>query len=128
MNKGWALIDAEAMHRAAPETFHIASRSNRERLGVGRMVKIGVEQPNSGSRHNGERFWVKILGAGRTLRYAAMICNDLVFTERHGLAHGERIEFDARHVLLTEEPKPEDAPKNLMTRKEMLDSLAPPNN
>lgn len=119
MNEGWALINGEQRHKETPDTFDMPPMAERVGLAPGKAVKIGVvSKVHTHKRFNAERFWVKILGHGRTLRYLGMVTNDLVFTERHGLKDGDQIEFGPEHVLCTEVPPPTARPP-LLSRSEM---------
>lgn len=108
MNTNWKLINVEERHAENPDGFRIASQAERESLPPGRCVKIGVENLAFGDerRANGERFWVRIVKVegGLYVRYVAVIENDLVLGDAHGLKCGDTICFRAEHVLQTEPP------------------------
>ncbi|MDB6022910.1 MAG: hypothetical protein JWQ04_2767 [Pedosphaera sp.] len=122
MSPGWELINAEKMHAESPGTFKIAPRAERESL-FGRLVKIGVRNPDYKDARgiNGERFWVKVVQvlSGEQVRYRAMVENDLVLGDAHGLKHGDFILFGPEHVLQTEPSAPGARPPaaNLATRQ-----------
>ena len=55
---------------------------------IGDFVKI---------RREGERFWVQITELGPEI--TGIVDNDLVMTERHGLALGDAVSFPKNQVL-----------------------------
>jgi hypothetical protein len=60
----WGLLDAEAQHEAFPDTFPIPTRSEREALRTGDMVKlVFVLDPPPPSGPNAERMWVEVRSA-----------------------------------------------------------------
>lgn len=126
MNTSWGLINGEERHKDAPRTFHIPPLSVRLGLPPGKAVKIGMEERfKTRNKFSGEKFWVRILGPGLRLRYLGMVTNDLVFTKKHGLKDGDKIEFGAEHILLAEEPPRHARPPGLMSRREMDEFIGP---
>lgn len=87
-----SLIDGVARNRRN-KNFQIPSVQERETIPLGSYAKIGTEGPEAG-----ERFWV-IVKEHDSEGYVGMINNDLVRTEKHGLACDELIRFGPDNVL-----------------------------
>ncbi len=89
----YRLLDAWERHRAYPDTFPLPDPRALARLRPGSFAKIGAEfdpAPEAVEDDAGaERFWTIVTEVeeveGAPL-YRGRIDNDLVYTERHGLA------------------------------------------
>ena len=55
----FTLIDGEARHIAYPDTFHIPSMEERQKLEPGQYVKLGFQEGE-----NTERAWVQVKTVG----------------------------------------------------------------
>jgi hypothetical protein len=102
----WGLLDAEAQHRAFPDTFPIPTLEERTALRTGDMVKlVFVLDPPPVSGPNAERMWVEVRTALPDGSYDGWLTNrPVVITS---LEPSALVAFDARHVagiaLRTEE-------------------------
>jgi hypothetical protein len=98
---GWCLDDGEALHAEAPETFWIPPREDRERLGLGDLVKlifrIAVDDPAAPVAV--ERMWV-IVRERAEGGYLGLLDNDpFALAENDELWSGVEIPFEPRHVI-----------------------------
>ena len=102
----WGLLDAEAQHRAFPDTFPIPTSEERTALRTGDMVKlVFVLAPPPASGANAERMWVEVRTALPDGSYDGWLTNrPVVITS---LEPSTLVAFDPRHVagiaLRTEE-------------------------
>ena len=87
-------VDAQAMSQKHPETFQAPLMEELDAITEGMHVKVCASD---------ERFWcfVEKINADRI---TAIVDNELLGTEAHGLKYGDTVEFDKRHVyqILTE--------------------------
>jgi hypothetical protein len=89
---GWRLADAEATHAGCPATFWIPELIERQTLQAGDAAKLVFEgEPFT------ERMWVVVQERAPGGRYVATLDNHPVSLK--GLAFGDRIAFEARHVI-----------------------------
>ena len=86
------LVDAEAMARAHPTTFHIRPQAERETLQPGDLAKLCFETVDGSI--TGERMWVRVEVAACGL-YRGTLANDPVGLP---LAFGDPWVFDPRHI------------------------------
>lgn len=93
----WGLLDAEAQHRAFPDTFPIPTLRERVSLRTGDMVKlVFVLDPPPASGPNAERMWVEVRANQPDGTYEGWLTNrPVVITS---LAPSSIIAFEARHV------------------------------
>lgn len=97
----YTLIDGVQRHQSSPQTFGIPSNLEKDVLRPGAFVKVGVEFNPPLGQINAERFWVLIIEK-KDDKLIGVIDNDLVATERHGLALGQALSFETRHILSIE--------------------------
>lgn len=97
MRAGFSLVDGQARHRERPDSFAIPFGHEVAALRPGDYCKVAVE-PENGRDHGGERFWCWIVER-RGDRVTALVSNHLILSCEHGLSLGDRITFQARHVL-----------------------------
>lgn len=92
----WGLLDAEAQHRAFPDAFPIPTRTEREALQPGDMVKmVFVLDPPPASGPNAERMWVEVRSIDEGA-YEGRLTNDpSVITD---LQAGTFLAFGPEHV------------------------------
>lgn len=102
---GWRLADVEERASAAPDTFAIPPRAERESLQPGDLAKLvfldgePVGGPFGGP--GGERMWV-LVGATEGGRYAGTLRNRPVVVR--GLALDDEVRFGPEHVADFERP------------------------
>ncbi len=94
--KGFALMDAQARHAEHPTSFAVPFAWEIAGVRRGDYVKVAVEAEGEGG--SGERFWTWLVER-RGDAFTALVSNHLICTDEHGLALGDRITFQARHVL-----------------------------
>jgi hypothetical protein len=83
-----SFIDAQQMSKDHPDTFEAPDANQLAVLQVGDIVKVC---PGS------ERFWAEIKEIeGSTI--TAVVDNDLIYTEQHGLQLGDYIQFEKQHI------------------------------
>jgi hypothetical protein len=95
VNAEYKLIDGWVRNREHPTTFEIPGPVELMDLANGVFVKLGVE---NGEGVHGERFWVEVTDLGLTM-CGIVRQADVVFTHRHGVADGDEIFFERRHIL-----------------------------
>ena len=91
----WTLADGEKLNREHPRSFFIPSRERRDRLVIGEDVKLAFETPDGRS----ERMRVTITKA-ESPRFCGVLANVPTVID---LAIGARVQFEARHIIATEE-------------------------
>ena len=80
--------DAQMMADQHSDTFEVPDSHALKHLQPGMLVKVCAEN---------ERFWCIIKGiSGQEV--TAIIDNDLVSTDLHGLKYGDEIIFETRHI------------------------------
>lgn len=98
---GW--LDAALMNALHPETFEAPHPSALDRVRPGWYVQVCARFGDD--TFSGERFWVLVdgierhEGEGRLWMFTGRVENDLVRTERHGLARGDRVQLEWSYVL-----------------------------
>jgi hypothetical protein len=93
----WGLLDAEAQHRAFPDTFPIPTNAERVALRTGDMVKlVFVLDPPPTSGPNAERMWVEVRSNQPDGTYEGWLTNRPVVIK--SLEPSSIIAFEARHV------------------------------
>lgn len=93
----WGLLDAESQHEAFPDTFPIPSRSEREGLRTGDMVKlVFVLDPPPVEGPNAERMWIEVRSAQPDGSYDGWLTNQPVVIS--ALEPSALVAFEARHV------------------------------
>lgn len=99
MNTDYKLIDGWQRNKEHPATFQIPGPVELMGLATGVAVKLGVEREGpTGESVTGERFWVEVTDLDR-LMTGIVRQSDMVFTQRHGVADGDTIFFERRHIL-----------------------------
>ena len=100
MKPGWHLINGTVRSEHSA-TFDVPPPRERNSIPVGGYAKIGVIQPNSLNRVNGERFWVRITARKPgPRRYTGTVEQaDMLLHHRHGIENEQEIEFGPQHVL-----------------------------
>jgi hypothetical protein len=94
--KGYALVDGQARHAEHPASFPVPFAHEIAGVRAGDYVKVAVETAAEGG--SGERFWTWVVER-RGDALTALVSNHLIRTDEHGLALGDRLRFQARHVL-----------------------------
>lgn len=88
----WNMINGVEMNAAHPETFEIPDETDRNNIGIGEHVKIGVQNSECG-----ERFWVQVEHKTDDNRYVGRVNNHLInFPE---IAFNSELVFGPEHVL-----------------------------
>lgn len=82
------IVDAQQMHSENPESFEVPAHRELDALGRDCVVKICV---------GNERFWTKIIHVDGE-KITAIIQNDLLNTDQHGLNYNDVIEFEKKNV------------------------------
>lgn len=94
------LLDARARNVENPETFYIPSKEELKKVKKGSHVKLCWLNDTPGILHGkkvkNERMWVKVLDKDGEF-FLGELDNDPAYTP--GLKLGDRIEFEARHIL-----------------------------
>lgn len=87
---------ADAQQKAIdhPKTFEAPSISELDQIKAGVIVKICAENPFC----TGERFWVEIKKIEGEI-IIGTIENHLILTEQHGLAFGDAVFFERKHIF-----------------------------
>lgn len=80
--------NANALHLKYPDKFEIPSPEQIKALKVGNFVKICA---------SGERFWVKLTEINEG-KYTAIVVNELLYTDIHGIKINDKIEFETKHI------------------------------
>lgn len=93
---GWFLVDVEKRHDAAPTTFSIPSRKEREGLQVDAFAKLVFTTAPLFAKHSGERMWVRVLNVRTDGTYRGMLANDPVLVG--DIAEGTMLDFGPEHV------------------------------
>lgn len=97
---GWELEDGEACHASAPATFEIPSRSERQSLQPGQIVKlvfrIALRDEEGHDSEQTERMWV-VVGERQGPFYTGTLDNDAYCTGE--FKAGRMIAFEPRHVI-----------------------------
>jgi len=87
----FTLIDGEARHTTFPETFHIPSLNERQKLQPGQHVKLGFQEGE-----NTERAWVHVnIIDGNQL--TGNVENDLVLMTT--IKDGDEVTFELKHII-----------------------------
>lgn len=81
-------IDAQAMSKKYPATFEAPSKEELYALEEGDIVKVCCAD---------ERFWT-IIEKVDGEKIHAIVDNELMYTEVHGLRLEDKIEFEKRHI------------------------------
>lgn len=87
-------VNAQIMSGKHPDTFYAPTAEELAEVKEGWYVKVSVE---------GERFWV-LVGDVKGDVVSGKVDNDLVYTDRHGLACGDRVRFKLENVYQILEP------------------------
>lgn len=89
--------DGESYHRAAPETFIIPSRTEREHCRPGDNVKLIFQLmcPQPGMPM-GERMWVEVV-ENNNGHYRGLLNNEPVVVQ--GIELFDPVEFEAHHII-----------------------------
>lgn len=87
----YTLVSAEERHAAAPATFEIPTRAERETVKLDHHVKLLFRDPE----HGVERLWVRINGLLPDGRYLGALASQPLLLD---LEPGEIIEFGPEHI------------------------------
>jgi len=87
-----AFLDGDEMHDIYPRTFEIPSARRKAAIRPGDSVKVCAA---------GERFWLLVTSTAYC-EIVGTVDNDLVRTEEHGLAYGDLVRVEPRHVIALE--------------------------
>jgi hypothetical protein len=119
---GWELESAEERHAAAPATFDIPSREEREHVPQGVMVKLlFLLSAEEGGQAviNCERMWVTVLSASEG-RYTGRL--ESLPVSSAALSPGHTVAFGPEHIASVLVPKtdprhPDNSPKTSWWRR-----------
>lgn len=101
----YRLRNGEETNREHPRTFFIPSKTERDNLEPGQLVKLIFDAPNSGpGGPSAERMWVVVSGRDGD-GYFGRLDNQPRAIE--GLSAGDRIEFAPEHVVSIWEDRPD---------------------
>lgn len=89
----WTLLDGEAQNARHPDTFHIPTRSRREGLAAGEIVKLCFVPDDDRAP---ERMWVIVTGLEDD-GYVGTLDNDPYGIDE--LSADEVVEFAPRNVI-----------------------------
>jgi hypothetical protein len=93
------LGDAEALHQAAPRSFFIPSRAERDSLQAGDLAKLLFEVAGPGPGMPGaERMWVEVTGRDTSGYTGVLASTPTVITT---IQQGGTIRFGPEHVIST---------------------------
>ncbi len=102
MKSGITFIDAQERNRQKPGTYPAPNDAQLKKLWKHDSVRIGVESyrdhGNDRKVVGDERFWAKVKEV-RGQEFEGVISTDPLFTDQHGLQHGDTIIFEPRHVV-----------------------------
>ena len=103
--QAYRLTDGIERNRARPDTFHVPSDETKARLQPGDFVKLGFDaMPPPEQSLRGERMWVIITERNGDSFVGELNNVPFVLTD---LQLGERVEFEARHILDIDHPEPQ---------------------
>jgi len=94
----WVLGDGLERHLAAPATFEVPEASDIARLRPGDLVKLVFEPKGRLVTKDvwPERMWVQVTGASEAGFEGTLDNHPIMFNRLH---YGQRIRFEARHVI-----------------------------
>ncbi len=101
---GYALLNAEEMHRLHPDSFELHAKEARNNVKVGQYVKMCLVGPTLTEPI--ERFWVWVVSKEATIKGSTFIGQlhiDLCCTAKHGISEGDMLEFATEHILVIEQ-------------------------
>jgi hypothetical protein len=82
-------VDAQEMQKKHPDTFEAPTTEKLNTIELGSLVKVCTCD---------ERFWTKVIGIDNDT-IVAVVDNDLVCTDRHGLILGDEITFEKKNIF-----------------------------
>lgn len=83
-------VDAQEMHRNHPNTFDVPNNNRLGQLKKGSYVKVSI---------GNERFWAQITEIKDLNHITAIVDNDLVNTDIHGIKYKDTIQVERCHVF-----------------------------
>lgn len=102
--------DAQKMHFLHPKWFDAPTAYKLQEVQVGHYVKICADP---------ERFWVQVTQRDGD-KLVGKVNNDLVCTHAHGLSCDDYVEFETRHIYMTDVPDaPPGAPTVRVTHRDV---------
>ena len=109
-NDGWCLLSGEDQHLAAPDSFWIPARSDREGLRPGDAAQLlfDVETREAGRviDRGVDRMWV-IVKSHTPTGYIGLLDSDPGLAESLKLRPGDEVAFGPEHVVNIDTPPPE---------------------
>lgn len=119
----YRIADGEAEAAAAPRSFFIPSREERESLRPGDLAKLLFEliDPQAG-QPGGERMWVEVVSSADG-RYTGVLAN--VPSAITTITAGDPVEFGPEHVISTLESWPLLEKKMFVSRRSQVDDVRP---
>jgi hypothetical protein len=120
---GYRLANAEEKHAAAPRTFFIPPRAERENLAPGSLAKLLFELVDPADGDPGaERMWVEVRQAqgGRYVGSLANVPAAITTIEKDGL-----VEFGPEHVISTVDDWPLLGKKVFVSRRSHEQDVRP---
>lgn len=120
---GFRLGNAEERHRAAPRSFFIPSREERDSLEAGSLVQLlfEIDDPSEGMP-SAERMWVQVLSRGGGNYVGALDNQPNVIT---AVGPGNRIVFGPEHVISVWVTNPILGLKAMVSRRSHDQDLRP---
>jgi len=100
MTNDYQLIDAEAQHRAHPDTFELPEAEWFEVIEPGWLIKIGVCHP----AQPGESIWCRIRHVTES-GFRVVVNQQLFCSDLHGIDYGDALTVERRHILAVEPPQ-----------------------
>lgn len=105
---GWTLVAAEDRHAAAPGTFQIPKKSDRETLVPGMAAKllfhIETKEASTVIDSGVDRMWVIVRAVTPEGRYVGVLDNDPGQSDDLNLREGDDIVFGPEHVAAIDHP------------------------
>ena len=84
-----AFLDGDEMHDIYSRTFEVPSARRMAAILPGDSVKVCAA---------GERFWILVTSTAYC-EIVGTVDNDLLCTDEHGLAYGDLVSVEPRHVI-----------------------------
>ena len=103
MKSNVTLIHGEERSREHPDTFLVPDDTQKQAIRPGDSVKVGIEMGASKFGLGGERIWVD----AKEVNYPHFVgtVTSAILTEDHGVADGDELSFEARHILAIQKPE-----------------------
>ena len=111
----WSLADADALAAENPYTFFKPSSETIRKVVAGEVVKlIFYFQSDTPNAPSAERMWVLVDEILPNGRFSGRLANHPKYIA--DLKHGDRVDFDERHIIDTEHAEPGNLVSRLSQR------------